>query len=64
MTMQLSNIQEVVTTTGIMVDSIAHTVWKSHKDGIKEISANEIGVSINWNMGTTFVPWSNIRYVR
>lgn len=59
-----SFVKQVVTVHGINVDSICHTIWDSHKAGVKDIIANDRGVRVTWNQGSTFVPWSNVRYVK
>lgn len=58
------NIIRLVTQTGVEVDSVCHTIWNANDGGVKEINADDIGVHINWNFGSTFVPWSNVRYVK
>jgi hypothetical protein len=57
-------ITRVSTIHGVCVDSVFSNVWESYKDGIQEISETDSGVSINWNQGCTFVPWSNVRYTQ
>lgn len=55
---------EIVTTTSVMVDSVASDCWKSGRGGIKALRGTHIGVYIHWNFGSTFVPWSNVRYAK
>jgi hypothetical protein len=56
-------IKEICTIHGIKIDSICATVWKPNAGGIKDIVAVPNGYNINWNLGYTFVPYSNVRYV-
>lgn len=58
------HIEEVVTILGVNVDSVCTTIWRANSGGIKNILANDIGVRILWNLGETFVPWSNVRYTK
>lgn len=51
------------TNTAVLVDSVWSNRWDENKGGIKEFTDDKTGIYINWNLGHTFVPWSNVRCV-
>lgn len=61
--MQAMNIKRVVTVNRIVVDAVVHDTWEANRNGIKDIVNTDHGVHVRWNFGSTFVPWSNVRYV-
>lgn len=55
--------KRLVTNERVVVDSVISTTWVENKGGIKTITEEVLGVSIGWNFGYTFVPWSNVKYI-
>lgn len=60
----MQKIKRLVTIHGVIVDSVATTIWDANKGGIKDIVYQTNGVRIEWNLGSTFVPYSNVRYTQ
>lgn len=62
--MQKIYVRRLETIHSVSVDSVVNTVWDANRGGVKNIEADSIGVRIHWNLGSTFVPWSNVRFIK
>lgn len=60
---RMIRVKQLVTRDAVMVDSVVSHRWDARKGGIHDLVVTDIGVRITWVAGSTFVPWSNIRYV-